>query len=476
MEAGHLLVRQTVKGKWLPLALAVIAAASVSPAVCVSGRQSREDALVHDFMSRHHVPGLAFVIMQNGELVSHGEYGVANEKTGQKITTASVFPIASLSKPFVALGILALAEQGAIRLEDPISKYVHNLPDAWKTIQVIRLLDHTAGVPDHYNSGKWNVFDQSPVPSDELLQKLTSLPLEFVPGERFKYSNGNYVLLAKAIERVTGETYGQFLSEKIFKPLNMQSTKVLTLADLPNTVTGYRVVNGSSEPVVWNPDWAFGHGAIGATSYDLARLDIGLYTEKIVKFSTLKFVTTPQPLNDGSIPHYAMGWTVSKSRGASVVEHDGRLIGARSHFARFPKFGLTVIVLSNSGDASLANLGTDLAGTVVPELAWQPIADENADLTRLDLAFVKNVKDASVDEAQLSPGVQKDYETKSHWSSLASMFTKDGEVTLFAPISRGVPRANEVRTSYRLEQGDTVRRVAIGRDADGHVVYFVISS
>lgn len=456
----------------LPLLLALTGSLQPAPAIAVPF-QSREDRIVEAFMTRYRVPGMAFVIMQNGMPVSHGEYGVANVKTGEKVTSKSVFPIASLSKPFVALAILSLAEQGKVKLEDPIGLYVPALPEEWKAIPLIRLLDHTAGVPDHYNSGKWNVFEQKPISSDDLIQKLVTMPLNFSPGEKYQYSNGNYVLLAKAIEKVTGKPYGQVLDEKIFKPLNMTGTKVLSLDDMPKVVQGYHTVKAGVEPVEFNPDWTFGHGAIGATSYDLARLDIGLYTEKIVKFSTLRFITTPQPLTDGSRPNYAMGWGIGHSRGAALICHDGKINGWRSFFGRFNDYNLTVIVVTNNGTPAVTTLATDLAGTVVGELALDPIADENPDLTRNDLDFVKSIRQDQVDPSWLSDGLKRDYETKDHWSAVRKLL-EPGEVTLFEPAARGQSR-NEFRTRYRVELGDVVRSLTIGHSAQGLVTTLLIS-
>lgn len=465
------LLKGTVAG--LVLCLATLGLAGPARTATSQGRQDR---IVSDYMNRYHVPGLVFVIMQDGQLVSHGEYGVADIKTGEKITTKSVFPIASLSKPFVALGVLSLAEQGKIKLQDPIGMYVPGLPENWKPIPLIRLLDHTSGVPDQCNSGKWDVVDPTPISSDDLIQKLITLPLGFDPGEKYQYSNGNYVLLAKVIEKVAAKPYGKFLDEKIFKPLNMTGTKTLTLDDLPHITQGYRTTKSGIEQVKWNPDWLFGNGAIGATSYDLARLDIGLYTEKIVKSSTLQFITTPQPLNNGTRPNYAMGWAKGRSRGAEIIAHDGKIDGWRSFFGRFTNSNLTVIVVINNGTPPVSTLAADLAGTILGDLALDVSQDEAPDLTRQDLVFLKSIADDSVDPTTLGSGLQKDYESKDHWSGIRKSLQTAGEFTLFQPAIRGQVGHSEIRTRYRLEQGETVKSITIGHDPQGRITTLLVVS
>ena len=454
---------------WAILALLPIAA---MPARA----QSRDDKLVTRFMQKHHVPGLAFVILRDGSVVNHGTYGVANTATKERITNTSVFPIASLSKPFVALGVLWLAERNRVDLNLPVGKYLPNLPATWKTIPLVRLLDHTSGVPDHYNAGKWNVLDPTPISSDELIEKLTTLPLEFQRGEKFQYSNGNYALLAKVIEMVSGEPYEEFLDRQVFKPLGMTHTRVLHQEDLTKIVHGYESTPDGMQDAPWNPDWCYGNGAIGATWPDLARLDAGLYTERIVKFSTLTFITSPQPLSDGSKPGYAMGWMIGKSRQADTISHSGRLDGWCSYFVRYPKYNLTVAILSNNGSANLNTLGADLAGTEVDDLALDPAPDQNPGLTQNHLKFVQAIMNGNLDEGWLNGPMKNDFESKDHWVSIGKDLTAGGEITLFEPVTRDQVNANEMRTRYRLEQGDRVRSVTIGCNPQGQVSYLYFTS
>jgi CubicO group peptidase (beta-lactamase class C family) len=423
--------------------------------------------IARSFMQRNGVPGLAYAVMINGSVVSYGAYGVSDLTTKEKITPDSTFPIASLSKPFVAMGVLSLVEKGSLKIDDPVGKYLPELPDDWKSIPIVRLLDHTAGVPDHINSGAFNWTDPAPIGSDELIKRLITLPLRFKSGDRYEYSNGNYVLLAKVIERVSGQPYERFLAEKIFQPLGMKHTLALTANDLPNAVHGYRKGNDGPTPLSFNPDWCYGNGALGSSILDLARLDAALYTQKILRISTLSYITTPHPLNDGKLANYAMGWAIGKLRGARAINHSGRVGGWQSFFARFADLNATVVVVANNGDANLSTVATDLAGTVLPSLALQPIPDAYPALTRAHEEFIGSIVSGEVDPTRLSDGLRRDYGSKGHWSGIADALRQGGPFTLFAPTDRRQTGPDSFTSSYRLEQGDRVWKIELGWNGAG---------
>lgn len=427
------------------------------------------DQIAKRFMEKAKVPGLVFLVLHHGGIVARGAYGVSDVASKEPVTLMSVFPIASLSKPFLAMAVLSLVEKGQIRLTDSIGSYLPDLPEDWRPITVIRLLDHTSGVPDHFNSGKYPVYSMEPVPSDELIKKLTALPLHFKPGEKFEYSNGNYVLLAKMLEKVTGVPYGRYLEEKIFGPLGMKDTKVMMAADLAKAVHGYLPTQRGLVERSFNPDWCFGNGALGSTVMDLARLDAALYTQRLLKKSTLQFVTTPQPLNDGKFAPYAMGWAIGSLRGAKVVQHSGRVGGWQSYFARFADLNLTVIVLSNNYEANLSTVAVDLAGTVEPMLNLSPIKDDYPDLTARHRAFVESIEKGTVDVNLLSPVMKADYTAKNQWSSLREMLQKASKEGSFAPVAREKQGDGRLMSKYRLERGSSVWAVTFWWDDTGTI-------
>ncbi|RYG26317.1 class A beta-lactamase-related serine hydrolase [bacterium] len=431
--------------------------------------------IVRAFMSKNAVPGMAYAVIVKGSIVAHGTYGVSDLKTKEKITDDSVFPIASLSKPFVAMGVLALVEKGSLKIDDPIGEYLPDLPEAWKPLKIVRLLDHTSGVPDHINSNAFNWRGREPIGSEELIKKLVSLPLRFKAGERYEYSNGNYVLLAKLIERVSGQPYEKFLESRIFEPLGMKHTRALTLENLPSAVHGHANGLGGVLPATFNPDWCYGNGGLGSSILDLAKLDWGLYTPRILKSSTLSFVTTPQPLSDGRLVNYAMGWMVGRLRGARAISHSGRLNGWQSYFVRYADYNATVVVLSNHRDVSLANLANDLAGTVIPNLTMQPITDAYPSLTNDHRGFIESILTGKVDESRLDGDLLRDYRSKDRWSGLKEDLRKGARLTVFEPVSRRQTGADAFTSSYRLELGNRVWKVDLGWNGAGLINMLTVS-
>ncbi len=167
---------------------------------------------------------------------------------------------------------------------------------------------------------------------DDLIKKLMTLPTTADPGVEYHYSNGNYVLLAKVIEKVAGKSEPDFVAQTVFRPLDMKHAYILQLKDLPNCVHGYFTKGGGVEPALFNPGYCYGNGDIGASLDDLEKFDAGLYTEKVVKADTFKEMLQPRPLNDGSYPPYGLGWEIGRPRDFDAFSHTGKVDGWRSHF------------------------------------------------------------------------------------------------------------------------------------------------
>lgn len=436
---------------------------------------SNPDAIARSFMERNGVPGMAYAVVQNGSIVARGAYGVADVHTKEKVSLTSVFPIASLSKPFVAMGVLALAEANRLNLNDAVGKYIPTLPDSWKPIPLIRLLDHTSGIPDHYNAGVFPVESSDRISSDDLIAKLATLPLHFKAGEKYEYSNGNYALLAKVIEKASGQPYEQFLNDRIFSKLNLLHTAALTPETLKTAVHGYGKGKKGLEARTFNPDWCYGNGALGSAIIDLAKLDNALYSQRLLRTATLQFVTTPQPLNDGSRPQYAMGWALGIQRGQRSVSHSGRLPPWCSYFGRYPELNLTVIVLSNNGDVNLGSVAADLAGTVAPALGRKPIADSYPALTASHRAFAESIVKGRVDTTSLSEPLRRDYEAKDHWSGIRKLLSK-APIDSFEPTERNQESDGTFRSRYRIDAGEQVFEMLLRWDASGTIIGMTVTT
>src|ERR1044071_8549794 len=171
-----------------------------------------------------HIPGLAIAVVQNGQTVKARGYGLANVETGTPATGESVFKIGSVSKQFMAAAVVLLARDGKIGLDEPASKYLEDAPEAWKEITIRQLLTHTSGLVREAPG-----FDPLKAQTDADFLKLAApVPLRFRPGEKWEYSNVGYYVLAEIIRKVTGKSWGEFVTERLFVPAGMSSTRTIT--------------------------------------------------------------------------------------------------------------------------------------------------------------------------------------------------------------------------------------------------------
>jgi D-alanyl-D-alanine carboxypeptidase len=346
------------------------------------------DDLLHAAMSREHIPGLALAVVKDGEILKAQAYGLADVESKTPAKTNTVFRIASVSKQFVATAIMMLVEEGKLSLEDPVSKHLTGTPRRWKRITIRHLLTHTSGIPDFLNEDI--ALDKGITDFDQaVLKAVAHRSLHFAPGNDWRYSNSNYHLLGMIIYKLTGKPYGDFLSERIFRPLGMQQTAV---SPKDGNVTGLAVGYEWDKDHFHAGDYvapstkAYAGGGIVSTVLDMAKWDAALYTEKLLKYSSMEQMWTPVRLNDGMKAPYGFGWgTTGRSDGQHlVVSHGGNFTGFSSAIHRAVDDRLTVIVLLNRFAAAEA------AGILAQKIArlyvwkgpdYQPIVDQEPEIT-----------------------------------------------------------------------------------------------
>jgi CubicO group peptidase (beta-lactamase class C family) len=265
-----------------------------------------------------------------------------------------------MGKQFTATAVMMLVEDGKLSLDDKIAKYFTDAPQSWNKITVRHMLTHTSGMTDYPDD-----FDmRRDYTEDELVQRIKMIPLAFQPGEKWSYSNLAYVMLGVLIHKVSGKFYGDFLQERVFKPLGMTTARVISEVDIvPNRAAGYRIVKGELKNQNWvSPSLnTTADGALYLTVYDMAKWDAALYTEKLVKRASLETMWTPVKLNDGKTHPYGFGWTLARVRGHRVVEHGGSWQGFKSQISRYVDDRLTVVVFANVSRANPAKIAHAVA-------------------------------------------------------------------------------------------------------------------
>jgi CubicO group peptidase (beta-lactamase class C family) len=278
-------------------------------------------------------------------------------------TPATVFQLQSITKTFTATAIMMLVEEGKLGLDDKITKHLDGLPDSWSEITVRQLLSHTSGIKDFINEPTVNLrLDATPA---DIVRSLADKPLNFAPGEKFRYSNTGYQLLGMLIQELTGKDWADFCRERIFEPLGMNDTRIISLSDIiPNRAAGYRFVDGKLENggFVAPSILAYPGGGVRSTVLDLAKFDAALSTDRLVRRSTLAEMWTAAKLADGSDAPYGLGWFVGDHTGHRFAMHTGsHVTGFGTVMLRYPADGLTVIALTNQNRGNVAEIARAVA-------------------------------------------------------------------------------------------------------------------
>ena len=353
--------------KLTPLSLALILLVSTA-CLAQESFENKIDDYLRTQMKEQQIPGVALAVVRDGKIVLARGYGLANVEHQIPVKPETVFQSGSTGKQFTATAVMMLVEDGKLSLEDKITKYFPDAPESWSNITIRHLLTHTSGMTDYPRD-----FDmRRDYTEDDLLQRIKTVPLAFQAGEKWSYSNLAYVTLGILIHKVSGEFYGDFLQGRVFKPLDMSTARIISEADIvPNRAAGYRVANGQLK----NQDWVSpslnttADGALYFTVYDMAKWDAALYTEKLLKKSSLEQMWTPVKLNNGTTFPYGFGWGLGNVRGHRVIEHGGSWQGFKAQISRYVDDKLTIILFANQARANQTKLAHDIAAIVNPELA-----------------------------------------------------------------------------------------------------------
>lgn len=282
------------------------------------------------------------LIAHKGKILLKKGYGMADFGHDVPNTSATKFKLASVSKQFTAMAIMILQEKGKLNVEDKLSKYIPDFPKGDK-ISVYNLITHTSGIT---NVTSLPNFDSIKVHKHTLEQNIAlfkNKPLEFEPGTKMDYSNSGYILLSYIIEKASGKSYGTFMKENIFEPLGMKNTGLYEEGSVPkNMALGYSETdNGIANTAFIDMSIPSGAGALYSTVEDMYLWDQALYTEKLIKKSSLEKIFTPFKDN------YAYGVKVDNYANHKMITHSGGIEGFATITYRFPDDELYIVILKN---------------------------------------------------------------------------------------------------------------------------------
>lgn len=323
-------------------------------------------------------PGVTVLVVQNGTVKLRKSYGLADLELGVPADPANVFPICSITKQFTAVAILQLVEAGKLKLTDELSQFVPDFPTGEAKVTVAQLLSHMSGLPSVDEQPEWRKTWRENLTPTQLLDFTRSKPLAFPPGTAWKYSNTGYILLGQVIEKVSGQSYPDYVRTHLFSPAAMMHSYYPEGDRLiPQRVHGYsRSGKAWANAPYFSITQAYSAGALLATVDDLWAWEQALEAGRMVKASLLESAYAEGHLPDGRSTHYGFGWEVNKLGRHDVSQHGGGMPGFTAYELRVPDAGIYVALLSNTDapPVPLRNLATKLAKIVLGETAPAPTA------------------------------------------------------------------------------------------------------
>jgi CubicO group peptidase (beta-lactamase class C family) len=360
------------------LLAALLLAGGATVPVKPSGPAAAIDALLQKAFAADR-PGAAVIVVRDGRTLYRGARGMADLEMGVPLQPDMVFRLGSITKQFTAVAVLILAEEGKLSLRDPIEKHLPGYPAQGHVISIEHLLTHTSGIQSYTDMPGWMTGRiLTPMSVDELVDGFKKEPMQFAPGTRWAYNNSAYVLLGAIIEKASGKSYEAFVRERIFEPLGMAASVYdHTERIVPRRARGYtrqgEEVRNAAYLSMTQP---YSAGSLASTVDDLARWDGALYTERLVKASSLERAWTPYVLASGKATGYGYGWGVAKLRGRRAISHGGGIHGFSTYALRLPEERTFVAVLCNSDAPGAAPelLGKKIAAIAVGDPFPEPAA------------------------------------------------------------------------------------------------------
>ena len=335
------------------------------------------DDYVRAQMKARGIPGLSLAVVKAGKVVKADGYGVASLELESPATRETVYEIGSISKQIAANALLLLVEAGKVQLDDLVSRYVDDTPAAWAQITIRHVLTHTSGLAD-FDTGNIGFSYRRDYTAREFVELLGRQPLQFKPGESFRYTNA-FPLIGMVIERVSGQPYVDFVEQKIFTPLGMRSARFKREGDVvPHRADGYLLKDGRyrrGEPA--RPMVIAANGGVMMNVVDFAAWDAAVTGGRLLRPETVAMMTTPVRLAGGRTMSHGMGWFIDTFNGHEFGAHWGTTVAGYSAVVRrYVADGVTVLALANmdeGGGFALDAISMGVANLYVPGVVIQAL-------------------------------------------------------------------------------------------------------
>jgi len=362
---------------WIVLAsLARALAHGQQPAT--AGLAERVDAIAQTALARP-LAGISIAVAREGRVVFARGYGLANVEHAVPVTPETVFHVASISKNILAGVILQLADQGRLRLDEDVTKYVPEAPTQGHRVTVRQLLNHTSGIYSFTSLPEAEENERRQLTHEQVVALIRDRPFDFEPGTAWRYDNSAFYLAGMVVERVTGQDYGAYVRAHVFEPIGMDTARLCDAGMLvPRLASGYQVARGKLLPAALM-DWKlpFAAGSICATATDLLKWQTALDERRVLTAPSLAAMRSPTTLSDGTTIDYGLGTRLGSLEGHRVLGHTGGGGGFCGVLESFPEDRLTIAVLANRGDGATPaiEIATAVARVILGLPATRPVRD-----------------------------------------------------------------------------------------------------
>ncbi len=310
------------------------------------------DDVVRDAMKTRKIPGMSLAVIRDGKVIRASGYGFANLELNVPATKDTVYEIGSISKQFASEAVMLLVQDGKLRLDDSINSYLpSNVPQTWAKITVRDLLNHTSGLKDWTEVKEFSYRRE--YSAEEFIDLVKEFPLVFQPKDNWSYSNTNLPLVGMIVEKASGRTFEDFVTERIIKPLNFPTIRFKHQEDVvPNRAAGYVLRNGvwqNGEP--FRPKVIAPSGGILASAVDLARWWEAALEGRIVKQPGLAEMLKPAKINDGRKITHGFAFFINTFNGNTFISHAGSTVGGFGAMVYyFPNNKISIAVIGNLED------------------------------------------------------------------------------------------------------------------------------
>lgn len=337
------------------------------------------ERIAKDALNTGKVAGISVGVALGDDKTFFQGYGKADLEFDVPTPEDAIYEIGSVTKQFTAAGILKLAEEGKIDLDADIRDYLKDYDTQGYFIPVKRLLDHTSGIKGFTEMPSARPLFVQDLPRDSLVALFEAHPFDFPPGEQMIYNNSAYFLAGLIIEKVTEQSYEDYVQENFFQPAGMVNSRYCSeKAVWKNRAHGYDTDDKTGEMIrkgfiVHSVPYAA--GSLCSTVRDLVMWNQTLHKGNVVSRSVYKEMITPGELNDGTILRYAKGLGLTKVAGRKAIHHGGGINGFLSQSLYFPEEDLIVVVLANTaGPISPSELAENIAIEILGSVAEEKIA------------------------------------------------------------------------------------------------------